>query len=221
MRIDFHVHTRASPDSLIRPKDLAKKSAMLGIVPAIADHNSIRSHMAMRALGAPFIPAEEIFTDKGDLAGLFVEELIPRGTPFLEAIDRIHEQGGLAYLPHMYDRKRSGRHASDREAAKADIIEVFNARCMDPSFNESARAFAKKRRIPMAAGSDSHFLFEFGSTYVDLPGFSLENLDNPKALLKVLASKKAAIHGSRAPLYARGTTKVISLIRRKVLGHRP
>jgi predicted metal-dependent phosphoesterase TrpH len=221
MKIDFHVHTRSSPDSLIRPADLARKSARLGIIPTIADHDSIRSHAAMRALHAPFIPAEEIFTDKGDLIGLFVNELIPKGTLFLEAIDRIHEQGGVAYLPHMFDRKRSGRYASDSEAAMVDVIEVFNARCMDPSFNRLADEFARSRKLLRAAGTDSHFLFEFGSTYTDLPGIGLDDLDSPKAIIKALGSKKASIHGERAPLYARGTTKVVSLIRRKILGHKP
>ena len=153
MKIDFHVHTRRSPDSLIRPIDLARKSAKLGVVPALADHNSIKSHADMRAMEAPFIPAEEIFTDKGDLIGLHISELIPKNTPFLEAIDRIHDQGGIAYLPHMYDHGRSRRHAPDKEAAKVDLIETFNARCMDQSFNAKADTFARKHKLLKAAGS--------------------------------------------------------------------
>jgi hypothetical protein len=221
MRIDFHVHTRRSSDSLIRPIDLARKSLKLGIIPAIADHNSIKAHADMRALEAPFIPAEEIFTDKGDLIGLYIDELIPKKIPFLEAIDRIHEQGGLAYLPHMYDHGRAGRHATDPEAAKADIIEVFNARCLDQVFNRKALAFAKAHKLPQGAGSDSHFLFEFGSTYVDLPGLDHDELENPKALLKALKSRSVRLITRPTPPYARGTTTVISLVRRKLLGHKP
>ena len=211
VKVDFHVHTRSSPDSLIRPKDLAKKSARLGVIPAIADHSSIASHASMRELKAMFIPAEEIFTDKGDLVGLYINEMIPKGTGFQEAIDQIHSQGGLAYLPHMFDLGRSGKHASEKEASRADIIEVFNARCMDPGFNRKADAFASSHGILKAAGSDSHFLFEFGYTYTDLPSF---DIDEPNSLLSSLASADVRLVIKKAPFYARGTTTAVSLARR-------
>ena len=113
MKIDFHVHTRYSPDSLTRIDDLRRKSEKLGIIPALTDHYAIGAHAEARRLGMRFIPGEEVLTDKGDLVGLFVNELIPKGTPFLEAVDRIHGQGGLAYLPHMFDYGRSGSLASE------------------------------------------------------------------------------------------------------------
>ena len=218
IRIDFHVHTHYSPDSIIDPRRLAEKSRRLGIIPAITDHYSIEAHEAVRKTGMGFIPGEEILTDRGDLIGLFVNELIPKGTPFLEAIDRVHEQGGLTYLPHMYDYGRSGKHASDAEAAKADIIEAFNARCMRTEFNEKAEAFARKHGKPMAAGSDSHFLFEFGKTYTELPDFEL-NSENPKALLKALA--KAKLVTKKGPIYARGVTKLISMAKKTAWRLRP
>jgi len=211
IRIDFHVHTKYSPDSIIEPRRLAEKSCRLGIIPAVTDHYSIEAHEAVRKTGMEFIPGEEIFTDRGDLIGLFVNELIPKGTPFLEATDRVHEQGGITYLPHMYDYGRSGKHASDTEAAKADIIEVFNARCMRKDFNQRAEAFARKHRKPMAAGSDSHFLFEFGKTYTELPDFDLDR-DNPKSLLRALA--KAKLVTRKGPIYARGVTKLISIAKK-------
>jgi predicted metal-dependent phosphoesterase TrpH len=205
LRIDFHIHTKYSPDSLIRLKDLAAKAKRLNIIPTLADHNSISGHKGMCELGAPFIPAEEIFTDKGDLIGLYVNELIQRGTPFLEAIDKIHEQGGLAYLPHMFDYGRSGNHATIEEAKKVDIIEVFNARCMNPKFNEQAEKFAAENRVLAAVGSDSHFLFEFGKVYAEFP--KEFNFNDPKALLKALP--KANLIKKKGPVYARGTTSLV------------
>ncbi len=206
MRIDFHVHTRHSPDSLTRVGDLMKKSAALGIIPVIADHYSIGAHAEARKLGMRFIPGEEILTDRGDLIGLYLSECIPKGIRFAEALDRIHEQGGLAYLPHMFDYGRSGSHASEEEAAKADIIEVFNARCLSSSANARAAAFAAKHGKPGAAGSDSHFLFEFGTTYAELPDFDVEN---PWLLLRSLPQAKLV--KKSAPFYVRGTTKLLYL----------
>ena len=212
MKIDFHVHTNHSPDSLTRIADLQRKSEALGIVPALADHYSIGAHREARSLGMRFIPGEEILTDKGDLIGLYLSELIPKNVPFAEAIDNVHGQGGLAYLPHMYDVGRLRAHAgapsaSEKEASKADIVEVFNARCLNQDFNARAAAFAEKYDKPGAAGSDSHFLFEFGSTYAELPDFDIE--DNPSGLLKALKDKDAKLVTRPAPFYVRGTTSII------------
>jgi hypothetical protein len=205
MKIDFHVHTSHSPDSLIRLADLQRKSEALGIIPALADHYSIKAHAEARSLGMRFIPGEEILTDKGDLIGLYLSELIPKNVPFAEAIDNVHGQGGLAYLPHMYDYGRSKEHPSEKEASKADIVEVFNARCLNRDFNARAAASAEKYDKPGAAGSDSHFLFEFGTTYAEVPDFDIE--DNPSGLLKAL--KDAKLVTRPAPFYVRGTTSVI------------
>ena len=194
MKIDFHVHTRYSPDSLIHIGDLKRKSELLGIIPALTDHYSIGAHAEARSLGMKFIPGEEVLTDKGDLIGLYLNDFIPKGIPFLEAVDRIHSQGGLAYLPHMFDYGRSGNHTSEEEAAKVDIIEVFNARCMDDRFNQKAKSFAVKNSLPRAAGSDSHYLFEFGSTWTELPDF---DIGNPRMLMKSL--RRATLVTKRAP----------------------
>ncbi|VVC04278.1 PHP-associated [Candidatus Bilamarchaeum dharawalense] len=204
MKIDFHIHTKYSPDSLTQPRDLAAKAKKLGIIPTVTDHNSIEAHNEMRSLGADFIPGEEISTDKGDLVALHINERIPKRIPFLEAIDNIHEQGGIAYLPHMYDHARSGAHVSDDEAKKVDVIEVFNARCLNPNFNHLAESFASRNKMLKAVGSDSHFLFEFGYNYNEFPDF---DFNDPKALLKAL--KKVKFVTKKGPIYARGTTRFI------------
>ncbi len=211
MKIDFHVHTKYSSDSIIEPKNLAKKSLSLGIIPAISDHSSISSHREMKQLTASFIPAEEIATDRGDLIFLYAGDLIKKGTPFAEALDQIREQGGLAYLPHMYDKTRHGAIPTKEETKKLDIIEVFNPRCLDSKYNSMAKMFAKKHNLLQAAGSDSHFLFEFGKTYTEMPDFDLEN---PKALLRSL--KKAKLVTSPAPFYVRGTTSLVKLTKKLV-----
>lgn len=206
MKLDLHVHTKYSIDSIIQPKDLVKKSRESGIIPAITEHNNIDSHQEFRRLGLPFIPGEEIRTDRGDLIGLYLSEAIPRKTPFAEAMDLIHAQGGLAYLPHMYDRSRKGVIPSEEEAKKIDMIEVFNARCPLDSFNAKASAFAKEKGIMQAVGSDSHFLIEFGHNYNEVPDF---DLDSPKGLLKAL--RGARFTKKKATLLVRGTTTFVAI----------
>jgi predicted metal-dependent phosphoesterase TrpH len=206
MKVDLHVHTKHSIDSIIEPADLLRMSRRTGVIPAVTEHNNMDSLGALRSLGAGFIPGEEIRTDRGDLIGLYLGEPIPRMTPFMEAVDEIHSQGGLAYLPHMYDRSRKGVVPSKGEAGKLDIVEVFNARCPLESFNRKASEFASAHGKPGAAGSDSHFLMEFGHTYNELPEFDLQD---PKALLKGLG--RARLVRKKATMLVRGTTTFVAL----------
>jgi len=210
VKVDFHTHTKFSRDCLTKPDELTAKAKKLGIIPAITDHDSIGAHSGLRVSGAVFIPGEEIGTDKGDLIGLYVSEAIPKKTSFLEAIDLIHSQGGLAYLPHMFDVTRKGVSIPEL-AKKADIIEIFNARSVMKDFNIKAEEFARVNRIPGAAGSDSHFIFEFGTTYTELPGFDLDDIDDPKRLMKALRSANKKIVGKPAPLHVKGTTTIVKL----------
>jgi predicted metal-dependent phosphoesterase TrpH len=210
IKLDFHVHTNHSSDSIIKPAELAKKSRQLGILPTIADHNSISAWKDMKAADAEFIPAEEIRTTAGDLIGLFINELIPKGLSFPETVDRIKQQGGLAYLPHMYDQTRQG--SGDKYAKLVDIIETFNGRCIG-NMNKRAEETAKKFKKPGAAGSDSHFLFEFGSTYTELPDLD-SDISSPSALLKAFKSKKAVLIKKTAPVYVRGITFLLSKTRK-------
>lgn len=212
LKIDFHCHTHCSLDSIIKPRDLAAKAKRLAIIPAITDHNTLAAHAELRKLGARFIPGEEIRTLEGDLIGLYINEPIPKRTPFLEALDLIKEQGGLSCVPHMFDMSRHGMQIR-KLAAMADMIETFNARCMLQQYNKDAETVAKKYKKPMVAGSDSHFLFEFGRTFVliDIPDFE-EIRDNPKGLLRAL--KEGRIYGSRAPAFVRGPTMAVKLLRK-------
>jgi hypothetical protein len=211
MKLDFHVHTKYSIDSIIEPKALAARCKKLGIIPAITDHNNIDSHRVFHEMKAEFIPGEEIRTDRGDLIGLFLNEGIARKTPFEEAIDKIHSQGGLAYLPHMYDRTRHGAIPSKPETSKLDIIETFNARCPVEEYNRKAQNFATQNSKPGAVGSDSHFLFEFGKTYNEMPEFDLES---PRKLLKILKTQNPMLKTQKAPLFVRGTTTFVAMGRK-------
>ncbi len=206
MKIDLHVHTRYSVDSIIKPRDLAAKSKKLGIIPAITDHNTIVAHPHMRSSQIAFIPGIEIRTEKGDIIALYANEMIPKKTPFLEALDKIHEQGAISYLPHMYDSGRAGVVPEEKEIPKIDIIEIFNGRCLEDVYNSKAKSFAEKHKKIQAVGSDSHFLLEFGSTYNEVPDF---DLDNPKQLLKAL--KKASFVTKKVSIPVRLSTGFVKL----------
>ncbi len=174
---DLHMHTDHSPDCAT-PVDVLLDTAKrrgLGAI-AITDHNEISgAHEARdRANGIKVIVAEEVKTaHEGEVIGLFIEDKIPRGMSMRETIDAIHSQGGLAYVPHPFDRLHS---VPDYEhllkvIEDIDVLEVFNARVAVPSFNEEAARFAAKYRMVAGAGSDSHVPQGLGSVKIKMRDF--------------------------------------------------
>jgi predicted metal-dependent phosphoesterase TrpH len=176
MKIDLHSHTLISKDCLMRYDRIissVQKSGMDGI--AVTDHNEFEGALEMQKR-APFlvIPSEEIKTSRGEIIGLFLREWIPPGLAPLETVERIHEQGGLAYVPHPFDEVRGSR--IEREALEEvtphiDILEVFNARNALPAYNRRALEYAREHKLLGGAGSDSHTYAEYGRAYVDIPPF--------------------------------------------------
>lgn len=203
MKLDLHLHTCYSPDSLNRPGEIIAKSRKLGITPAITDHESTVAHAVFRQRGFDFIPGFEVKTDAGDLIGLYAEEAPEKNAGFAEAVDSIKEQGGLCYLPHMYDRGRSG--ISDAGlAGKADVIEVWNGAC-DEACNMKADEFAGAHRKAKGAGSDAHLIYEYGRAWVGVRDFDIRE---PKELLRALGEGMIMHSGS---LHVPGLHKAVKL----------
>jgi len=174
---DLHMHTDHSPDCAT-PVDVLLETAKrrgLGAI-AVTDHNEISGAIEARerSNGIKVIVSEEVKTaSEGEVIGLFIEEKIPRGMSMAETIAAIHEQGGLAYVPHPFDRLHS---VPDYEhllkiVEDIDVLEVFNARVAVPGFNEEARRFAAKYRVVAGAGSDSHVTQGLGTVKIRMRDF--------------------------------------------------
>lgn len=207
MRLDLHVHSSYSSDSLNSLRIIVRKCRKLNIIPAITDHNNINAHKQLRKMNFEFIPGEEISTKEGHLIGLYLTESIKGDISFIEAIDLIKQQGGLTYLPHMYDINRYGV-GKEALAKRADIIEIFNPKCAFDEYNEKARRFAKRNKKFAGAGSDSHIFFEIGFTYVEIQE---TDISQPKALLKAL--KKGKIIGKKPFFTSMGFGRPIQFIK--------
>src|SRR5207237_58048 len=116
--------------------------------------------------GWTVIPGEEVKTgDQGEVIGLFLSEEIPRGLPFADTLAAIHEQGGVVYLPHPFDRMHSIPDAATlrRHLDEIDVFEVYNARLLFEGYNEESLRFAGKYNLTMGAGSDAHVLQGVGT----------------------------------------------------------
>lgn len=178
VRVDMHLHTCVSFDSLNKPADVLATGRDRRIDwLVITDHNEIRGALELREMAPDrVLVGEEVKTREGfDVIGIFLETLIPRGTPARETCERIREQGGVVYLPHPFDGTRAASPALLESLLDLiDVVEVHNARCWPVSLNARARDWAIARGKLMGGGSDAHTLPEIGRGYVEMPEFAPE-----------------------------------------------
>ncbi len=168
MKFEFHVHTQYSKDSILPIPLLKKLSQKKGITPIITDHDTIEGNLKYKCK----VIGEEIYTQQGEIIGLFMMEGIPRGLPLPEVLDKLKEQDALVCLPHPFDiTRRSTLIQEEVKKVKADIIEVFNARILMNKYNKIALQYATDRGLPKIVGSDSHTRFEIGNTYMIMDDF--------------------------------------------------
>jgi len=177
MKVDFHVHTCYSGDSLTSLEAVIGACRKRGLDKvAITDHNTIAGALALREMASDLvIVGEEIKTEVGEIIAYFLKEEVPKGLPVREAIARVREQGGLVGVPHPLDRLR-------REAMglthllniidQVDLLEAFNARTTFPSDNRRTLDLARERGLLVTAGSDAHTAWEIGHAYVEMPAFN-------------------------------------------------
>ncbi|MDO8187026.1 glycosyltransferase [Conexibacter sp. JD483] len=185
--VDLHMHTDHSGDCATPVEVLLAQAKARGLgAIAVTDHNEISGALEAQAKaeGIKVIVGEEVKTkDQGEVIGLFLRELIPRGLSLEQTIAEIKRQGGLVYVPHPFDRMHS---VPDYEHLLAvlddvDAIEVFNPRIAIHEFNEEAVRFAAKYRVPAGAGSDAHVAQGLGSVRIRMPDF-----DGPQEFMEAL-----------------------------------
>ena len=111
--VDTHVHTSASPDSLVSSTELLLAAARRGLSGiAITDHDSLEGVLrtakaAQRLISEGklpssflVIPGEEVSSSDGHIIGLFLKSRIPPGQTAEWTVQAIHEQGGVAIAAH-------------------------------------------------------------------------------------------------------------------------
>ncbi|MBI3923578.1 MAG: PHP domain-containing protein [Armatimonadetes bacterium] len=222
MRLDLHLHTCYSYDSLTPPEEVVRRARLAGLdAIAVTDHNSIDGAFhAAECSDFPVILGEEVASGEGDIIGLFLKEWIPPSLGALETVGRIKEQGGVVYIPHPLCRgvpSKVGRQTLAEILPEVDVIEGINARVPFPSDNLAAQRLAVDHSLAVGAGSDGHFGFEVGRAGVEMEQFS--GAEEFKAALK-----EAKLFGTQTPLYHSAKTFVLMCFRRPVMrwvGPRP
>lgn len=202
LRADFHSHSNYSRDSVINPRAFVDTCVRKRVdCIAVTDHNEIEGAFVIEKLARhqaegklKVIVGEEVKTAEGEVIGLFLKELVPRGLSPEDTVRAIHEQGGLAVVPHPFDTfRRSVITADALERIKHDVdaIEGFNCRNILARHDAKARALAESAGKPTTFGTDAHSPWELGGALLEIDAF-----ETPQELLESL--KGGRVVGRRA-----------------------
>ena len=198
--VHLHCHSHYSLlDGASRIPELVahtKKQGMNAL--ALTDHNTAEGALELARLAPELtIVGEEAKTREGELIGLFITREVPPYMRPEEAMDLIHDMGGLTYVPHPLDRNRS-HFRSERIvelAGRIDIIETYNP-WAEPGANRAAAELAAELGKVAATGSDSHGIEEIGRSWMEI-----DEYEGPSDFLEKLARARHVVTS------ASGTTR--------------
>ncbi|PSQ61476.1 MAG: phosphoesterase [Halobacteriales archaeon SW_9_67_25] len=227
LSVELHAHSSLSYDGRDPVERLLEQAAAVGLDGlAVTDHDEIDASLEAADLAPEYglvgIPGMEVTSAAGHVLALGIAELVPAGLSFRETIDAIHAQGGIAVVPHPFQKSRSGVLAkiSEEELTVADAIEVFNSRLLTGRANRRAERFALRHNLPVTAGSDAHIseMIGRGVTHVDTEERSVE------AILAAIREGHTSVEGRRTPWHisfrqaAGGVKRRVATRVRRMLG---
>lgn len=194
MKLEAHIHTKYSKDSLLTFWLLYMKCVMSRVDwVAVTEHNNIngalnfKKYCEKHGKKINVIVGEEVLTTKGEIIGLYLKENIPPLLSPAETIDIIKKQGGVVYVPHPYDEKRYKTVLSEEDIKlnkdKIDCIEIYNGRNVSSEYAAKQREIAEKYELPFVVGSDAHTWIEIGRNYMLCSEMDLSTAENFKKLL--------------------------------------
>jgi len=196
--VDLHVHSILSYDGGISQRGLEKILTTKLDVVAITDHNSIEFAVFMKKkLGEKIIVGEEIASRDGEVIGLFLKTAIEPGLSLAQTAQKIHNQGGMVYIPHPFEKQRSSvswdtiqQHTED-----IDVLETFNARSFGRKKTPVLQEQINKLPVSFASSSDAHCALGIGTAYTILA-------DPPTQNTLVSLLKKGDMVTSYAPIFS-------------------
>lgn len=204
IRVDPHVHSRASYDGHDSVDRILAHASEIGLDSvAITDHDTIEASLRAAALAPSYglvgIPGVEISTREGHLLGLGIETMPEPGRPFESTVEAIRDRGGVAIVPHPFQRIRHG--VKKRNLTACDAIEVYNAWLLTGYRNRRARTFAAHRGYPGVAGSDAHSILTLGRAYTELEfEGSVQDITCEK-IISAIRNGTLDVYGRRAPIH--------------------
>lgn len=185
-RADPHCHTTAS-DGMVSPAELVAgaRERALDLV-AVCDHDTMAAvaETVERGgeAGVAVVTGQEITTRwpaQTHVLGWFLERPVRMGMSLEDTIDAIHDQGGLAVIPHpfmptYFASIQPGMLERLLERRSVDGIETAFTAPLTPARGRALAGFVERHRDRLGAvvgGSDSHFgAFDLGRAITRFEG---------------------------------------------------
>jgi predicted metal-dependent phosphoesterase TrpH len=183
---DPHCHTTSS-DGMVTPAQLvdAAVKARLDLI-AVTDHDTMDSVKETQkrgeSVGLTVVPGQEI-TTKGPaqthMLGWFLDKPVKRGMSLEDTVDAIHDQGGLAIVPHPFMpvyfgsiqpgmlRRLLEKHRVDGVEMMFTVpIGAWRRKVLDEFFAQN-----RERLGAAIGGSDCHFgMYDIARVVTDYEG---------------------------------------------------
>lgn len=168
LRIDLHVHTRDSQDSLVRFEDAVKRCRKDGL-----DGFAVVNHDFLSEYPGSMVPDDlvvilgmEISAKGAHVLAFDIEETVEKGLSIQETVERIHGQGGIAVIAHPYSVLRTWVNRQEVEEAGFDLVEVANAYQFPYEWMlERNTRLADELGLLKTGGSDAHIPRTVGRAY--------------------------------------------------------
>ncbi|MFB6166015.1 MAG: PHP domain-containing protein [Haloarculaceae archaeon] len=199
---ELHCHSSLSHDGRDPIDLLLGQAEAVGLdALAVTDHDEIEASLAAVERAAEYglvgIPGMEVSSAAGHVLALGVRERVEAGLSFADTLDRIHDLGGIAVVPHPFQESRHGVLANVSQGAltAADAIEVYNSRLLTGRANRQAERFAREHGMPMTAGSDAHISEMVGQAVTNI------DADEPTVdgILDAVREGQTSVEGKRTP----------------------
>ena len=204
--IDPHVHSEGSYDGHEPVELLLEQASDIGLDGiVVTDHDAIEESKRAADLASEYglvgIPGVEVSTAAGHLLAIGVEEQPEPREPLAETVDAIRAEGGVAVVPHPFQRTRHG--VRKRKLTDCDAIEIFNSWLFTGYRNRRAKRFAQRHEYPGVAASDAHSAGFLGRAYTELTisGVNSKADLDGEHVVAAFRNGSAEIHGRRQPLH--------------------
>ena len=182
---DMHIHSIASDGTATAAEilDYVDRRTDLDLI-AIADHERIEAAVECQRLAlergsrVEVVVAEEVTTRSGHVLGVFLQARLRRGLRLETTVAEIHEQGGLAIVPHPFSAFTKGMrkhaimrvHLSTDPLIYWDALEGFNPSTAGRYGRAATLRLAAELGLPIVGNSDGHTLETIGDGRTYFPG---------------------------------------------------
>jgi predicted metal-dependent phosphoesterase TrpH len=189
-KADMHIHSIASDGTASASQILEYVESRTDLdVIAIADHERIEAALECRRLAiergsrVEVVVAEEVTTRSGHLLGVFLQARLKRNQRLETTVAEIHEQGGLAIVPHPFSAFTLGMrknaimriHESTDPLLYWDALEAFNPSTAGRYGRAATMRLAAELGLPIVGNSDGHTLDTIGDGRTYFAGSTAED----------------------------------------------